>query len=221
MDKKTEYRSVGYVEGRVELRATQDGGAKMITGDAIVYERESVVLHDSRIGAFVEIIKRGALDNADVSRVVARTNHNDGILLGTSWAKTLRLRNSPSVLAYEVDIPNTSAGKDTEVYMERGDISGSSFAFVSDVTKDVWTDNRSQGIPSIREVHSILTLYDVSPVTTPAYREATSALRSFDYFEQHLKEETDALAAEQTRKEEIKADSKTLAAIHKHKNITR
>ena len=128
-----EVRSLSYMDGRIEMRKTEDG-KRMIVGEAIVYERES----DPIYGYYIEVIKRGALDEAKMDRVVARTNHNDDLLLGTSWAKTLRLQDSPSALRYEVDIPDTTAGRDTEVLMERGDIAGSSFAFT--IQEDNWID---------------------------------------------------------------------------------
>ena len=213
-DKKAEVRDLSYVDGRIELRADADGN-KMITGEAIVYERESNPIY----GYYIEVIKRGALDDADISRVVARTNHDDGVLLGTTWAGTLRLTDSPSALRYEVDIPDTTAGRDTEVYMQRGDIAGSSFAFT--VAEDNWIDRSADKMLPIREITKIDHLYDVSPVINPAYPDASSALRHLNDWEEAEKAKADKTKAEQTRKEEIKAESKTLAAIHKHKNITR
>ena len=68
----------------------------------------------------------------------------------------------------------------------------------------------------IREIVKIKALYDVSPVISPAYPDASSALRNLTDWKDSVKAKADAEAAEQ-RQIELKADSKTLAAIHNHK----
>jgi HK97 family phage prohead protease len=211
-ENEIEVRNLSYVEGRIEMRADANGN-KMITGEAIVYERESNPIY----GYYVEIIKRGALDEAKMDRVVARTNHDDGVLLGTTWAETLRLTDSPSALRYEVDVPDTTAGRDTAVYMERGDIAGSSFAFT--VAEDNWIDRSEDKMLPIREIVKIDRLFDVSPVINPAYPDATSALRNLESWQDAEKAKVAAATAEQERSDKIKAESATLLAIHNHKKI--
>ena len=212
MADKIENRHYSFVEGEIELRAATDG-KKMITGEAIVYERESLPIH----GMYIEIIKRGALNEADMSKVIARTNHDNGQILGTSWSGTLRLMDTASALRYEVDIPNTTAGRDTEALMERGDIAGSSFAFISDERSEKWIDRSEQGMLPILEVHKIKSLHDVSPVLTPAYPDAKSALRSFDAWKQRTAEEEAEKLRQVEEEKKLIADSESLAAIHSHK----
>ena len=55
----------------------------------------------------------------------------------------------------------------------RGDIDGSSFAFVVADDGEAWTPGQN-GEPPTREITKIGALMDVSPVTHPAY-ESTSA----------------------------------------------
>jgi HK97 family phage prohead protease len=216
MDKnKKQERTIGWHDGGIKLRANPDGGATMIIGTAIVYERESEPIY----GMYVEVIKRDALKDADMTRVVARTGHDDNNLLGTTMGGTLRLRDSAEGLHYEVDIPDTTAGRDTQVYMERGDIQGSSFAFISDHTTEVWTEREGQ-LPLL-EIYNIKGLYDVSPVINPAYRDSSSALRGFNAWEESKETEKTAAADKVVKERELKADSDSLLALHKHKKITR
>ena len=52
--------------------------------------------------------------------------------------------------------------------MKRGDINSSSFAFT--VKRDTWSNDEEGN--NIRTINEIERLYDVSPVTYPAYTEA-------------------------------------------------
>lgn len=62
--------------------------------------------------------------------------------------------------------------------LKRGDITQSSFAFRIARNGDDWYENEDGVI--IREIHKISRLYDVSPVTYPAYQEASSTARSLE-----------------------------------------
>ena len=61
--------------------------------------------------------------------------------------------------------------------VKRGDVTQSSFAFT--VRDDEWIFEDDK---IIRMVHRVDKLYDVSPVTYPAYVDATAAMRSLDKF---------------------------------------
>ena len=84
------------------------------------------------LGGFVERIDRGffAKSRGDGwPEVVARYNHDDNQLLGTTRAGTLRLATDDVGLAYEVDTPHARA--DVYELVQRGDVAQSSFAFVA------------------------------------------------------------------------------------------
>ena len=70
-------------------------------------------------------------------------------------------------LKYEFSVPDTSSGRDLLVSMDRGDITQSSFAFT--VEDDSWEER--DGI-DIRTINKVKRLYDVSPVSIPAYPDA-------------------------------------------------
>jgi hypothetical protein len=126
------------------------------------------------LGGFVEQIAAGTfaktLQEQDIR---ALFNHDEDHVLGRLKAGTLRLAEDADGLAYEIDMPDTTVGRDLAVSLERGDISGSSFGFR--MIKDEW-EQPETGVPirTLREV----SLRDVGPVTFPAYSDASSALRS-------------------------------------------
>jgi HK97 family phage prohead protease len=101
---------------------------------------------------------------------MARAHHDTTQLLGTTAAGTLRLSTDSRGLWYEVDIPNTTAGRDVLALVERGDMSKSSFAFFTPKDGDNWSHTESGVV--LRELVSV-ELVDVAPVAVPAY-EATS-----------------------------------------------
>lgn len=155
----------------LELRsaATADGAAKRTVGGyASVFEKRSAPL-----GGFVEIVERSAFNKSKADGwpgVVCRFNHNDMALCGTTHASTLRLSQDNVGLDYSVDLPECR--NDVYEYVQRGDITNSSFAF--QVFDQDWTHD--EGYP-VRHLTSVR-LIDVAPVTTPAYPDATVGLRS-------------------------------------------
>ena len=122
-------------------------------------------------GAFAEAIKGGD--------VAALRNHDANMLLGRTTADppTLRLAEDKIGLRYEIDAPQSACGAETVESIRRGDMQGSSFAFR--ITKEMWSEEKTpEGL--MLEVRSILAveLFDVGPVTFPAYEASTTGLRS-------------------------------------------
>ncbi len=150
-----------------EVRSEGDGTT--IVGYAAVFNSLS-----QNLGGFVEQVSPGAfkktIQEADVR---ALFNHDPNFVLGRNKAGTLRMAEDAHGLHYEVDLPNTTQARDLAESMGRGDISQSSFGFR--VIRDSWgTTEENFPLRSLEEV----ALYDVSPVTYPAYTAASSALRS-------------------------------------------
>lgn len=122
---------------------------------------------------FDETIAPGAFDEADMSDVVALFNHDPNLPLARTSSGTLDLKIDERGLFYSFEVPDTSTGRDLLTLIERGDISQSSFAFT--INKESWTDE--QGEKTLRTIEKIEKLYDVSPVTYPAYSETTALAR--------------------------------------------
>ncbi len=157
---------------RVEFRdaATDAKSAGVLAGYAAVYERLS-----QNLGGFVEKVAHGAFAQslADNNPVLARYNHDDNQLLGTTEAETLRVSSNETGLPYEVDLPDTSVGRDVAVLAKRGDVRYSSFAFRT--LEDAWSVT-DQGFP-LRTLVKVQ-LVDVAPVNNPAYRDTSVGMRS-------------------------------------------
>ena len=130
------------------------------------YELMQGVVERFAVGAFDAHLK----ESPDV---VALWNHDINHVLGCT-PNTLRLRTDAKGLHYEVDLPDTQAGRDLKTSIARGDVRGSSFAFAPDDVQ--WLTENGTDVRLIRKAR----LFDVSPVTTPAYGGSSVGLRSAD-----------------------------------------
>lgn len=159
-----------HMPGAVELRASETGGPGTLIGYASVFNRLS-----QNLGGFVERVDPDAFNKSlsDGVPVVARFNHKDDFLLGTTEAGTLVLRKDGTGLQYEVDLPDTSVGRDLAVLAKRGDVRYSSFAFQT--IDDEW--GYTEDDFPLRTLRAVK-LMDVAPVVSPAYRDTTAGLRS-------------------------------------------
>lgn len=158
-------------EAPVEARANEDG-ERRLSGYAALYNTET------RIGSFFrEVLEpgafRAALDRGDDVR--ALFNHDANVVLGRSKAGTLTLTEDDRGLRYDVLLPDTQTARDLWTSVQRGDISQSSFAFTVAREDEEWREMSSE-MP-LRVVKSVR-LFDVSPVTYPAYQETTVSARS-------------------------------------------
>jgi len=157
----------------VELRVTDDDEPK-ITGYAAKFNKCSVDL-----GGFTERIKKGAFDEAlEKSDIRCLKNHDPNLLLGRTTSGTLRLSINSVGLNFENDMPNTTTGKDTVEEIRRRDITGCSFSFTT--LEDDWKYNEDGTVQ--RTIIKVGELFDVGPVTYPAYPDTTVAARSLDIF---------------------------------------
>lgn len=158
-----------------EVRAeNRESEPTKIIGYGSVFDSQS-----EPMWGFREIIKPGAFDSVLDDDVRALFNHDQNFILGRSKASTLSLSVDETGLRYEIIAPETQTIRDLVIApLLRGDITQSSFAFNVARNGDEWYEN-DDGVV-IREIHKISRLYDVSPVTYPAYKEATSTARSFE-----------------------------------------
>lgn len=159
------------VSGTVQTRAAA-GEPSRLAGYAAVFNSETV------IGSwFREVILPGAFTEAILrDDVRAQFNHGEGgvLPLGRTSAGTLRLSEDETGLRYEVDLPDTQQARDLYVSVQRGDVAESSFMFEIERDEDQeWDSSETKvGKLPIRRIKRVK-LYDVSPVTFPAY-DATS-----------------------------------------------
>lgn len=169
------YCSTRMAPVRVESRA--GGSGKTMTGyGAVFYNARTPGTQYRLFEDIYERIAPTAFDRAIREKHDARGlfNHDPSLLLGRVASRTMRLSVDSRGLRYEIDLPETELGRSVAVAIERGDLTGSSFAFIS--TGTVWTEEN--GI-SIREITD-LDLFDTGPVTYPAYEATTAGLREID-----------------------------------------
>ncbi|QJW94707.1 HK97 family phage prohead protease [Frigoriglobus tundricola] len=154
--------------------ATRADGKPTITGYAAVfYDENDPGTEYQMYTDMYERIMPGAFDRALREDDVRGTfNHDDSIVLGRTKSGTMRLSVDRKGLKYEIDPPDTQAARDLMESIRRGDVSGSSFMFVPDENT-----YRSVGDKWIVERNSVR-LFDVGPVTFPAYDSTDSACRS-------------------------------------------
>lgn len=164
-------REVRCYSGEVRAQQPAEGGTK-ISGYGSVFNSRS-----EPMWGFREIIKPGAFDSVLTDDVRALFNHDPNFILGRSASGTLQLSLDDRGLKYDIDAPDTQTIRDLVLApMIRGDISQSSFAFSVARDGDDWYED-DEGI-IIREINQFSRLYDVSPVTYPAYQDADSGVRS-------------------------------------------
>lgn len=150
----------------------------IIKGYALKFEQKSEMLY----GNFVEIIDKYALRGADMTETRCLFNHDRNLILGCIPAGTLILRVDDIGLYYEAKLPSTSYANDLKISIDRRDITGSSFAFSYLV--DEWRE-LPEGIYE-RRVKEIDIVFDVSPVTFPAYKQSEVRSIEPESFEQFI-----------------------------------
>ncbi len=172
MPVKLDGRELRLHASKLEVRAASDGKPSVLAGYAAVFNSWSVDLWGFRErilpGAFTRALTPGAdvrcLWNHDPSQVLARTK-----------SKTLRLSQDAVGLAFEMDLPSHELGIRAAETIGRGDVDQMSFQFRT--IKDSW--KWSEGDEKLDERDLIeVELFEISPVTFPAYEETMVSARS-------------------------------------------
>jgi HK97 family phage prohead protease len=144
---------------------------RRLAGYAAIYGSWSADL-----GGFVERVAPGAFDRslAAAEHVTALWEHEGRHVLGRVGSGTLRLASDSIGLAFEVDLPDTSAARDLAVLVERRDVTGASFGFRT------WTDGVQWDFAGgqVRRTLTAAELIEITVTAHPAYAETTVALRS-------------------------------------------
>ena len=156
----------------LEVRSTGElrSNGKTLTGYAAIFNSET------DLGGFVEVIRNGAFRKSleSASNIRALYHHQGDALLGTTRSKTLKLREDPHGLAFELDLPSTTHGKDLAILVERGDVAGCSFGFRVRDGGDRWEQRGAQLVRELLDVE----LSEVTLTADPAYADTSVALRT-------------------------------------------
>lgn len=150
-------------------RGTAGGSTRELAGYAAVFNVETVIA-----GMFREKILPGAFaDSMREDDIVGLFNHDANFVLGRTANRTVRLAEDRKGLKYEIDLnPEDPEAVRIGALVGRGDVRGSSFAFsVQGDDDDEWVQDDPAKLP-LRIVKRAR-LWDVSPVTMPAYPTTT------------------------------------------------
>lgn len=175
-----ERRTVPFVWVQTRAQEAGDGVGFEVIGHAAVFNdlSEDLGVFDpwyERIapGAFRDVLKR----KPDVR---ALFNHDPNLVLARTKNGTLHLAEDSDGLQYRAEVPaGLSYGEDLRILLDRGDVDQSSFAFR--VGESRWDEEENpddvDGDPVlIRTITKFSDLFDVSPVTYPAYPTTDSGL---------------------------------------------
>jgi hypothetical protein len=152
---------------RRALAAEVRAKGRRLEGFAALFDRET------RIGAFIETIRPGAFRGTLASGrdILGLVDHDPSRVLARTRSGTLRLAEDSRGLAFDLDVPDTQAGRDALALAERGDVGGASFAFTVPPGGDAWDGDK-------RELRA-LDLHEISIVLAwPAYEGTTVNARA-------------------------------------------
>lgn len=167
----------------------EDGGEELrFKGHAAVFRQPTLI--GSKSWGFVEWIEKGAFAPVLDDDVRFLFNH-DGMPLARTTNGTLKLSEDKVGLLAEAELAPVSLSRDLDVLIRRGDVTQMSFAFypaeersgkidLSDEDAD-YPDGVEEfdGMPYFA-VTKMRQLFDVSPVTYPAYEGTDATMLSKD-----------------------------------------
>lgn len=181
-----------------EIRVDKEGDMPVIRGYAAVFNKYA------DLGYFREKIEPGAFsDTINVDDIRALVDHDAGRVIGRNKSGTLTMKEDDKGLFVEITPPDTTAGRDIVKLIKRGDVSGMSFGFQT--ITDEWGKEEGKDVRTLRKVK----LYDVSPVTFPAYTDTSVGLRSLEMF----RKEHDPIDIKQKELELEQTDNSTAEAV--------
>lgn len=168
----------------LEFRAAPEGSGSVGTfaGYAMRYDQPSLPL------PFTERFAPGSFTRSLKSRADIRlyVNHDETMVLASRRARTLRIEDRADGLWIEADLPDTTAGRDLRVLIERGDVYQQSVGFTA--VKDQWSADGSE-----RRVLEAK-LYESSIVTgIAAYPQTTASVRAWRKIAERTALDADAL----------------------------
>ena len=155
----------------VDMRASEDDGM-VVEGYAAVFDTVT------DLGWMHEVIDRLAFDNADMSDIVMKYNHENSVLpMARTRGGSLQFTIDEHGLKIRAKLPETSVNRDIYTLIKEGVLSKMSFAFtVRSEEYDYDTDTRK-----ILEFDKI---FDVSVVDVPAYKTTEIYARNKEQYEE-------------------------------------
>lgn len=156
-----------------EIRAEAPAGAAglVLTGRPVVYDQPTVI--KDIFGEYIEVIRRGALDGADLSDTRLLYNHDLSRVPLARSPKTMRFKLDPAGLTMTAELPDTEEGRSVYTAVKRGDLTGMSFAF-----KVPEGGSHFDAKTNTRTITKIEKIYECSIVPFPAYPQTSVEARA-------------------------------------------
>lgn len=169
---KREFRVMS--AGELRAQPKEDHKPPVIEGYAAVFDQAS-----EDLGWFRETIKPGAFsrslkEGADVRCLM---NHNEDNVLGRTKSGTLEVSEDQKGLKFRCELPETQTGRDLHQLVTRGDVDQCSFGFIVRAQNWLETKNADGSVDVMRELTDV-DLFDVGPVTFPAYPQTSVNARA-------------------------------------------
>ena len=176
-----------------EIRKIDDEEKMHIQGKAVAFDSPETYWGET------EVIDAHALDEADMSDVVLRYNHNDTqYTLARTRNKSLRLEKREDGLYFDADLIPTTTNKDAYLMVKEGLLDKCSFCFT--IEEDKYNEKEHK-----RTITKIGKMYDVALVDFPFYNDTMVEARSLDtrsnFLAQAKEKHKKALLDEMNRKE--------------------
>jgi len=174
---------------KLEIRTSGENEPKKIVGHAAVFGKLS-----EDLGGFRETFEPGSfVDTIKKDDIRSLFNHMPSYILGRNKAGTLLIEEDEKGAYYEVTPPDTRYSRDLMVSIERGDVSQCSIIFVVDgKAGERWLVDGAEvkamdafmamwdGKKHSIERHILKArLFDVGPVTFPAYPQTSVKVRDY------------------------------------------
>ena len=194
IEEENEGRAKGQALSKMETRVTvtdfevrEEADGMHLTGYAARFNEASEPL------PFREYIAPGAFKASLQTRndVKLLWNHDSSTVLGSTRAGTLRLSEDAKGLQVSATLPDTQAGRDAKVLINRGDVTGFSFGFTVPSGGDSWNEDGSE-----RTLNAVRLMEVSTGVAFPAYptTNGTALVRGWDKIAERANVDADALA---------------------------
>lgn len=154
---------------RITFGATAKVEGNTLSGVAHTFGQRT--LRGNRYIEFAPTAFDMALGRSDVRAFV---NHDTTLILGRQSNGTVRVSVADGGLAYEIDLPDTSYAADLKAVIARGDLNQMSFG----VFPGKFTLSKAEDGRQVVTHTSVNDLFDISPVSLPAFEGTSAALHS-------------------------------------------
>lgn len=176
-----------------EVRADeQEQGKMIIEGYPVVFDKEAHI--EGWFGDWYEKIDRNAFDEADMSDVVLKFNHNDDFFpMARTRNKSLTLTPDDKGLFIHAELVDTTENRDIYKMVQSGLLTEGSFAFTVTDAREEYFGEKNEEIH--RTILKVGKLFDVAICTNGAYGDLTEIYaRSYEALESVKRSKVETLS---------------------------